>query len=323
MTSPEKPLNKKPLQPFAVDGFSIPPLDLSVKPSNCQDVQAYFDFYGINFGLHFSGVTHYFGSIPNDPFETAVHYYQCDNSVATCFIVHGYFDHSGLYKHLIEYCLNHQISVVVFDLPGHGLSGGEPASIGDFQDYQQALKNVVAFIGNETGEPRYVMAQSTGAAIVMDYLLSEKHPVFSKAVVLAPLVRPASWAFVSAMHSVASVFIKRIKREFRRNSHDNRFLKFLKHEDPLQCRFLSLRWLGAFKQWLKRFIDLTPIHYPLLVVQGKKDTTVDWRFNVAVVQEKFKGSRVVYLPNAGHQLANESEEFRQPIYSAIKAYFDV
>ena len=50
-------------------------------------------------------------------------------------IVHGYLDHTGLYGHLIKQLLERQLTVVCFDLIGHGLSSGEPASIDSFDQY--------------------------------------------------------------------------------------------------------------------------------------------------------------------------------------------
>lgn len=48
--------------------------------------------------------------------------------VGTAFVVHGYFDHLGLYRHLLERLLERHWRVVLWDLPGHGLSSGARAS---------------------------------------------------------------------------------------------------------------------------------------------------------------------------------------------------
>lgn len=323
MTSSEAPGIIKPSNTVNIDGLmaGMKPLDLTDNPIYGTEKNNYFDFYSIDFENRFSDVRHYFGSISSAPFTLATHYFKHNEEVATCFIVHGYFDHSGLYEHIIEYCLTRRYSVVIFDLPGHGLSGGEPASINDFEQYQQALRSVLDRFKEDAVTPWYAIGQSTGAAILMDFLLTEKKPLIEKAVLLAPLLKPKNWSVVNITHRVARLIFKQLKRKFRKNSQDEKFLHFLKFEDPLQTHSLSLQWVGALANWIQYFQGLAPINFPLLVVQGKEDTTVDWRFNLPIIHQKFGGTAAVYLSEAGHQLANESEDIRKEIYLAMDRYF--
>ena len=97
------------------------------------------------------------------------------------------------------------------------------------------------------------------------------------------------------------------------------FLDFLRR-DPLQCHRISLRWLGALKRWLAD-LPLQDLGVgPALVIQGRKDSTVDWRYNVAAVAKLFPGSRIHYLPTAGHQLANESGAIREDYFRVLDDY---
>ena len=40
----------------------------------------------------------------------------------TVFVVHGYFDHLALYRHLLAHLLRNGWQVSLWDLPGHGIS---------------------------------------------------------------------------------------------------------------------------------------------------------------------------------------------------------
>jgi alpha-beta hydrolase superfamily lysophospholipase len=53
--------------------------------------------------------------------------------------LHGYLEHSGIYQPIIKEILEQGFSVITYDLPGHGLSNGSPASIQNFDHYQQVL----------------------------------------------------------------------------------------------------------------------------------------------------------------------------------------
>lgn len=302
---------------------NLKPLDLTAKPAISDAERDYFRHYGLNFEEQCEEVIHHFGHFPSGRYNIVAHYFEHQYAVETCFIVHGYYDHSGLYSHIIEYCLKRSLSVVIFDLPGHGLSTGERASITNFADYQSVLRDVLFLFNNVAPESWFAIGQSTGAAILMDFMLSGGEDIFAKTVLLAPLVRPYHWPISSLAHRLARRFIKQLNRKFTVNSSDEEFLNFIQKRDPLQVHHLPMQWVTALKQWILYFLRLESVEYKTLVVQGKSDTTVDWEYNLPVVEGKFQGSKVFMLRNARHQLANESQAIRNKIFAAIDIYFDV
>ena len=301
----------------------INPLDLSVAPVPSQAVHAYFDFYGLNLEQHYPAVKHYFGTVDSVGYQIACHYFKCPSATGQCFIVHGYYDHAGLFSHMVDACLSQQYSVVLFDLPGHGLSSGEPSAIGDFAEYQSVLRDLIARFKAHSELPMSVIAQSTGAAVVMDYLLTEQAPVFEKQVLLAPLVWPVKWRQSMWLYHLVRSFLKTVPRHFAKSSHDPVFLDFIKNRDPFQSRILSLQWVGALKKWISYFQSL-PANQQLtpLIIQGDDDQTVDWQRNLPVIQEKFPQAKTVYLEGAGHHLVNEMPELRESMIATIKTYLD-
>ena len=40
----------------------------------------------------------------------------------TLLLLHGYYDHMGLYRHVVDWALSMNFAVLACDLPGHGLS---------------------------------------------------------------------------------------------------------------------------------------------------------------------------------------------------------
>lgn len=302
---------------------NISPLDVAFDSQASAEELDYFRFFNIDFENHFEGLSHNFGNIQSSGYDIAVHYYQLADAEGSCFIVHGYYDHSGLYGKIIEYCLKRKMSVVIFDLPGHGLSTGEQASINSFSEYQTVLSNVVEKLAKTAPKPWYAIGQSTGGAILMDFMLSAREPVFAKTVLLAPLLRPTRWPVLALAHNVVNLVTSHLSRRFVKNSHDVEFLEFLENRDPLQARKLSLQWVTAMKHWIKYFLHLRVSDEAPLIIQGKEDTTVDWQYNIQEIQKKFPNSKLYYLNNGRHHLANESEEIMLKTYSAMDMYFDV
>lgn len=287
--------------------------------------QNYFHFYGIDFENKIPGCKHFFGHFSSGKYDIVAHYFSLDGderkSSGTCFIFHGYFDHAGLFKHLIEYCLHRGFNVVIYDLPGHGLSTGERVSIPSFGEYLTVMKDCVKLFANIAPQPWHAIAQSTGAAILMDYTLQELPPAFDKIVLLAPLVRAAEWRLVKLAYWVGSRFLDKVPRKFGGNSNDLKFIEFLEKVDPLQARHVAVRWVDALLRWESRFDHLPASEKAILIVQGQRDTTVDWRYNIPAIRKKFPKARYLPLQDAHHQLANESPEIREKIFAAADMYF--
>jgi lysophospholipase len=229
-----------------------------------------------------------------------------------------YFDHSGIYDKLIDYGLSRNCNVLVFDLPGHGLSSGARAVIDSFADYGNALTDVVA--GADLPPlPIFAIGQSTGCSALMEVARCHQWPI-EKVALLAPLVHPAGWFRMRVGHSLLHRFTDSLERKFNENTSDLGFLDFLRAE-PLQSHRVSLLWIAALKRWLQD-LPISDLGVgPALVIQGLKDGTVDWRYNMQVITDLFPGSEIHYLQEAGHQLANESLSIREDYFAILDSYF--
>ena len=239
------------------------------------------------------------------------------NARATLLLLHGYHDHTALYRHVIQWALEMDFAVLAVDLPGHGLSSGLRSSIQDFAEYQVVLQATLQQAGDlALPQPWHLCGQSTGGAILVDYLLNGRpHDAVGETILLAPLVRPRSWYRARFSYQLLRHFMREVPRNFSENSHDGEFLEFLRNRDPLQSRTVAAAWVGALNQWVPRIERAPNSTRSPLIVQGEADMTVDWQHNLAVLQNKFRAPRILRLPEARHHLANEVAPLRQ-------CYFD-
>jgi len=301
----------------------LPELDLQASQTFDSTTATYLQLYGLDVESlcpeRAHDIHHAMGNFECAGFHIAAHYYAPppEQLVGTVILVHGYYDHVGLYTHLIRYCLERNLAVFAYDLPGHGLSSGAQAAIDSFAQYTRIFSESLRRASDVSSDkPVHVLAQSTGGAIVMDYCLShctKSQQQIDRIVLLAPLVRPVSWRRGSLTYALVRRFIKGIPRDFAINSHDEAFLRFLRESDPLQCRLLPVSWVGALKKWLAVFANYAACSKSISVVQGTGDTTVDWRYNLQKIKEKFPNSEAVMLQEARHHLANESKEIRDAL----------
>jgi alpha-beta hydrolase superfamily lysophospholipase len=279
--------------------------------------RAYQRFYGLDFPLRQlrSGL----GRFEIDGYELVSQYWWPERAKATLFVFHGFYDHTGLYRHVIEWALDQDFAVIACDLPGHGLSSGERASIRDFAEYQDTLQGLFREAQSlDLPQPWHLCGQSTGGAIVVDHVLNAgvNSPAQGQVILLSPLVRPRAWGWSQLSYYLLRPFVKAIARRFSENSNDPAFLPFLQ-ADPLQPLRLPTAWVGALSRWIKRIEAAPTSTRRPLIVQGQADMTVDWQHNLAVLRGKFDRPQVLMLPEGRHHLANETLVMRQEYFGFL------
>ena len=248
------------------------------------------------------------------------------NGQAVLFL-HGLFDHAGCFQHAFHELLHRGYHLLVPDLPGHGLSTGAGASIQHFDEYQQLLDALMPLLPELSPGPWIGAGQSTGGGIWLDYLL--KRPASALIphafLLFAPLIRPKNSLWVKALYQCLRPFVHQIKRKFDPNTQNPEFQHFLEHQDPLQQRTISAAWVGAMLQWNRWMEQADPQQNPnrlyesLYVFQGTGDQTLDWRFNLAWLQQLFPKAQLVKIAEAGHHGLNENKPLQQRLWQAIDA----
>jgi len=288
------------------------------------EIAHYYDFYGMNFYREFEGLEQRVGWIEASDFRVVMQTFKPANAKATVFLFHGYFDHAGIYHHLIRFLVKNNFAVVIYDMPGHGLSSGRPASIRSFQQYQDAMSSCLQTCVNKLPKPYHCVGQSTGGAVLIDRLIhgQDNEDVFDKVVLLSPLVRPRGWESISKLHSAIKPFLKVWHRSFSQNSADVRFLQFLKEHDPLQSKWLAVDWISALKDWVPRIEGGQRLKRKVLIIQGTGDKTVDWEHNIAVLRRLLNEVKITYIEGAQHHLVNESVTKRKAVFDAMLTELD-
>jgi lysophospholipase len=264
-----------------------------------------------------AGVEARFGALRVAGYALACHHFRRPSARGTCFVLHGYLDHSGLFSRLAGHCLASGFDVVAWDLPGHGLSSGARATIDDFASYRRCWRGLVESLETEVTRPWLAIGQSTGAAVLLDDLRAGDGPDLAVRTLLAPLVHAGGWRSMRIGLPLLRPFRSRLRRHFVRNTSDDEFLRFQREDDPLQSRDIPLDWVAAMLRWSAAYLRWHGADVPLRVVQGDADRTVAWRDNLPLLERQFPNAQLVMVPGAGHQLANEGDELRARVFAAL------
>ncbi|GGF23624.1 alpha/beta hydrolase [Halobacillus andaensis] len=295
------------------------PLNFHQPVQMSNDIAAYLKFYG----LDIKGVEFNLGKLEIDKTEIAVQIFTPEKSEATIFLLHGYLNHVGHLNKIIQHLTSHHYRVISYDLQGHGLSNGDRASVSSFADYVTTLEKLMEKVKAEMPDPFYVIGHSTGGAIILDYLLKHRTHPFDKVILLAPLVRSNHWYLTKIAYSFVQLipFIKQVKRQIKKRAMSKEYVAFLKR-DPLQPKAIPLSWLRALMEWNQTIHRYPPLATDLFVIQGNKDDTVEWTYNLPFIHKRFCNARTVLIDEGQHELINDDPATREIVLTKIVNFLD-
>ena len=293
--------------------------------SNAQFECSDFKAYCVHYGLHMlKARTHTVGRLGMERIIVAQLWEPQIASRGTLIIWHGYMDHLGLYKSVIQLGLQLGLTVVGVDLQGHGLSDGPRADINSFGEYEDVHRQLLAQLPRAAVEPLIGLGQSTGGAILLAHSLGCFLPApqpftYIGIILLAPLIRARRWYMVRLLYLMLRHRGGTV-RTFRMNSGDHEFIEFLKNGDPLQHRRIEARWVGAMIEYAQKIAIADPVEFAPLVIQGDLDQTVDYKYNLKRIDRLFPNATTITLSGARHHLVNETSQYRELFGKEIRAY---
>lgn len=93
---------------------------------------------------------------------------------AVLVIVHGHGGHSSIFTRMVEYLVTRNYIIYSFDLRGHGRSPGQRGYINSWAEYRSDLTAFLDLIRTKEPDlPLFIIGQSMGGTIVLDYVLRE------------------------------------------------------------------------------------------------------------------------------------------------------
>jgi len=102
--------------------------------------------------------------------------------------LHGLGDHSGLYPALVEHFVAQKFAVHAPDLRGNGRSRGQRGYVADWSEYREDLGRFLDLVRREEpGSPLFLLGNSLGGLIVLDYVLHHPEGIRGVIAVAPPL----------------------------------------------------------------------------------------------------------------------------------------
>jgi alpha-beta hydrolase superfamily lysophospholipase len=229
-----------------------------------------------------SGVEHRDGTFPG--FDGLPLYYQVWLPTATsrrAVIVnlHGLGDHSGLYPNLASHFPARGLALYAFDMRGNGRSPGQRAYLGRWKEYRGDLE---AFVGRvrewEPGVPLFLLGNSLGGLVVLDYVLhcpGQVEGVIAAAPVLGDVgVPPVLMALGRVMSRVLPRFSLNVGMDLTGLAREPSVVEAVL-ADPLFHRRGTARLSTEVTAAINRVHQLAgSLSVPLLILHGSDDRMV-------------------------------------------------
>lgn len=229
-------------------------------------------------------------------------------------VVHGYLEHSFNNYQLINLLTSQGHEVFAMDMPGHGLSSGKRFTIDDFHQYGDTVHAVL----NQVGFVDYAIGHSTGCACIMDYVYRYGTERVGHSILAAPLVRSYMYNATNVTYNLGKKFIKQIPYLSYKYSNNADYLLFKFFADLHQTRKIPMSWFESQVKWNDEIDGCEPVSgVQITILQGDCDHTVEWKYNLPKIKEKFIGAESIMIKGADHGLFNESEQYQQQVLDLI------
>lgn len=231
-------------------------------------------------------------------------------------LVHGFGEHRGRYRLLVEDLLAVGYECDLFDLRGHGESGGTRGHVGHFDDYLDDLQSFLTDSWRPAAGGSVLFAHSLGGLIALEFVLKRWTP-FTAMVLSSPFLAPALDLprFLEASVQVVSRVLPNLRMDAPVDastlSRDAQVVEQYR-SDPQIVRSLTMSWAAATAraqdEVYRRAAEVT---LPALFLIGDGDRVAEPKRTREVFERLGSADKqLVEYPGFLHEVLNEPERRR-------------
>jgi alpha-beta hydrolase superfamily lysophospholipase len=263
-----------------------------------------------------------------DGLELATEHHAVPGGRGRVVIVHGYAEHKGRYRHLVEILVAAGYSCHLLDLRGHGESGGRRGHVSKFEDYRRDLTRFLDEVRarGAASSPLLLLGHSLGGLIALDFVLH--HPqAFDSLAVSSPFLAPALAIpfFKRKVLPLAANLVPKLAVESGLDpkglSHDAEIVDAYE-ADPKVFPTVTLGWFSEVQEAQEEvFAKASAIVSPILVLLGGADPIADPDRSRAFFDRLGSASKhLVVYAGFFHEVLNELG--RAQVVSDLLAWLD-
>lgn len=244
-------------------------------------------------------------------------------------VTHGLGEHLGRHEFFLK-LFSQNFNIAIYDLRGHGRSGGKKAWVEHFGDFAKDLDAVIQYFKKNFGLKEYVLfGHSMGGLIVSDYmqnhvkedLYPEKVFLSSPAVaapgLMGPVFSNAPKFILESLTKLPTLPVAKVL-DLRKLSHDSRVYESYIKDEYTQLKIHTKLYLEVTKASRDVFSRPLRIKCPLFCAIGTEDALVHPGLMIKYFTEIEKNAQLNVFEGGYHELHNEIEKYKNPYLNYLR-----
>jgi acylglycerol lipase len=244
-------------------------------------------------------------------------------------VSHGLGEHSGRHEFILK-LFSQNFNIAIYDLRGHGRSGGKRAYVEDFHHFQKDLQSVINFLKKDFSMTNYILfGHSMGGLITAGYLqnMADKDFYPEKVFLSSPAV--AAPGLMGSVFSLApKMLFEGLSKiptiplqgilDLKKLSHDGRIYESYIKDDLCQLKIHSKLFFELLKSGRDVFSRPLRAECPLFVSVGTGDVLVHPELLINYFQNVEKSAQLKVIEDGYHELHNEIEKYKKPYLNFLR-----
>jgi acylglycerol lipase len=244
-------------------------------------------------------------------------------------VTHGLGEHSERHEYLLK-LFSQNFNIAIYDLRGHGKSGGRPAYVEDFGHFSRDLQAVINYLRKDFSMTNYTLfGHSMGGLITASYVQNyaakdfypEKVFLSSPAVgapgVMGVLMANSPRFVLDSLTKVPSVPLQKVLN-LRKLSHDGRVYESYVKDELNHLKIHSKLFLELLKEARDVFSRPLRVRCPLYVSIGTGDVLVHPKLIVNYFKSVEKSAQLKVIDEGYHELHNEIDKYKKPYLNFLR-----
>lgn len=244
-------------------------------------------------------------------------------------VTHGLGEHSERHEYMFK-LFSANFNIAIYDLRGHGKSGGKRAWVENFSDYLKDLQSVIDFLKKDFSMTNYTLfGHSMGGLITAAYIQNMASTDFYPEKVFLSSPAVAGPGLMGHAFSLAPmlVFDGLVKiptiplqgvLDLKKLSHDGRVYEDYIHDPLNQLKVHSKLFFEVLKMGRDVFSRPLRIECPLYVSVGTADGLVHAKLIETYFTKIEKSAQLKTFEGGYHELHNEIEKYRKPYFNFLR-----
>jgi acylglycerol lipase len=244
-------------------------------------------------------------------------------------VTHGLGEHSGRHEYILK-LFSQNFNIAIYDVRGHGKSGGKRAYVENFQNYVKDLDSVIKYLRKEFGLVRYTLfGHSMGGLITATFLQQAAEqeiypekvflssPAVGAAGAMGPFFANSPKFLLESLSKLPTIPVGRVLN-LRKLSHDSRVYEAYVADELCELKIYTRTYFEILRTSREVFSRPLRAQCPVYCSIGTKDVLVNPDLVIKYFTEIEKNAQLRVFEDGYHELHNEIEKFRKPYLNFLR-----